>query len=180
MPIEEYKKEKCTADHNVNIKVVSLQCDAAGAGLFGMTPEDVARGCADKVEENCGDCGEYTMTCTGNLDIADGRISLRYSEPPVDGEDGCDTEISYSVDDPGCVTVTRSGGVSASFVLRERSRNISVYSTPFGPIEMCVWARRVSNTMTQDGGTISMDYTVELKGLTAQRTRITVSAEMIK
>lgn len=172
MPIEEYTKAS-NAKENVNISVVSRQCDAAGAGLFGTGNERTDMFCDDAEES------EYAMDCRGTLEIRGGRLYLSYSEPQTDGEDVCDTEISFDIADPDCVTVTRSGGVSASFVLRAGSRGISVYKTPFGPIEMCVLAKKISNTMNINGGVISMDYTVELKGMTAQRTRITVSAEPI-
>jgi hypothetical protein len=35
---------------------------------------------------------------------------------------------------------------------------------------MCIYAKKVENTITSEGGTLSLDYAVELKGLTAQRT----------
>lgn len=171
MPIEEYEDVK-EAEGNVNISVVSRQCDAAGLGIFGAAEND--GDISGDTEES-----EYVMNCRGNLALREGRLYLCYTEPEIEGEETCHTEISFLPDEPGCVTVTRSGGVSASFVLSEGARGISVYNTPFGPIEMCVWAKKISNTVSESGGTLSMDYTVELKGLTAQRTQITVSAELI-
>lgn len=169
MPIKEYTNTQKN-DGNMNINVISRQCDAAG-GLFGAGDPDADMHLDDAAES------EYIMDCRGTLEIRGGRLYLSYSEPQAEGEDPCDTEISFDVNDPECVTVTRSGGVSASFVLCAGSRGISVYKTPFGPIEMCVWTKKISNTMNINGGVLSMDYTVELKGMTAQRTRITVSAE---
>lgn len=169
MPIKEYTSTECSED-NVNISVVSRQCDTAGTGLFGNDDSDIFAGDAED--------SEYVMSCTGTLSLREGRLYLSYTEPPMEGEDVCNTEISFNICEPECVTITRSGGVSASFVLKEGSRSISVYKTPFGPIEMCVWAKKVDNTMSAEGGSVTMDYTVELKGMTAQHTRITVSAEL--
>lgn len=170
MPMKEYTNSQKN-DGNMNINVISRQCDAAGAGLFGTDNAGADMFCDDAEES------EYVMDCRGTLEIRGGRLYLSYSEPQAEDEEAYDTEISFDVDDPDCVTVTRSGGVLASFVLRAGSRGISVYKTPFGPIEMCVLTKKISNTMNTNGGVISMDYTVELKGMTAQRTQITISAE---
>lgn len=174
MPIEEYAAVS-PQQSNADITVVSRQCDAAGAELFSISENAPCIPEADirSISED----SEYTMRCRGTLSAADSRIFLRYREPPTEDGDVCDTEISFDISAPDCVTVTRSGSVSASFVIHEGARSISVYSTPFGPLEMCVWAKKVQNSMTADGGSITMDYTVELKGMTAQRTRLTVSAE---
>lgn len=173
MPIEEYALKGPQGD--TDITVVSRQCDAAGAELFG-TDESAPRLPDADIHTLC-DSNEYTMSCRGTLHAARGRIFLRYNEPPDEDGGICETEISFAPDAPDCVTVTRSGSVSASFVIQEGSRSISVYTTPFGPLEMCVWAKKVKNSMTENGGSITMDYTVEFKGMTAQRTRLTVRAE---
>lgn len=173
MPIEEYKKESGAPENNAVIKVVSCQkntidADPETADLGG----NIAAGFSDEA-----DGGEYSMTCEGMIKSADGRISLTYTEPPFEDEEPSFMDISFAVSDPECITVTRDGEVKTSFVIMSKRRSMSVYSTPFGPLEMCVYGKKVTNTMTDGGGCIEMDYTVELKGMTAQRTHIKITAE---
>ena len=56
----------------------------------------------------------------------------------------------------------------------------SVYATPFGEIDMCTYGKRVENALSTDGGTLILDYAVELRGLTAQRTKMEVKVKELK
>ena len=65
------------------------------------------------------------------------------------------------------MTVERCGPLSSVFVISKGERLFSVYSTPYGNLDMCIYAKKVENTLSLDGGTLILDYAVELKGLTA-------------
>ena len=64
--------------------------------------------------------------------------------------------------------------------MEEGKRQYSVYKTPFGNLEMCVYAKRVDNSISENGGTLILDYAVELKGMTAQRTKMRVDVKVNK
>lgn len=178
MPIVEYETTDKVGAGNVRVSVTSRQCDTAGAGLFKSADgadADFFEAAKDGVEES-----EYTMECDGLLTEDSGRLCLLYTEPPAEDGEKCQTEITFEADSPNCVTINRTGEARTSFVVKEATRTVSVYNTPFGPLEMCIWAKKVSNSIGTDGGVLTMDYTVELKGLTAQRTKMCVSVRRRK
>ena len=87
------------------------------------------------------------------------------------------TSVSFDNNEKGIVSIIRYGQMSHSFVIEEGVRHYSVYRTPYGPLEMCVRGIKVVNNMTENGGSIALDYAVELKGMTAQRTKMTFNVK---
>lgn len=158
---------------NVIIEITASQRDMADISLF-ENRNTVSE--AESIQE----AESYTMNCIGTLTGEDGRVYLRYCEPGDKDSAGASAEISFLENEPDCITVQRTGESSSAFVIKEATRHMSVYGTPYGPIEMCVFARKVRNSITaESGGELEMDYTVELRGLTAQRTKMTVKAKQL-
>ena len=101
---------------------------------------------------------------------ADGRISLSYDETELTGMEGSTTTVSFTEEDPKTVTMLRFGSVTTTLVFEEARRHICVYETPIMPFEICIYARRVENTLTMDGGDMLLDYLIEIHGAKAERT----------
>lgn len=179
MPISEYEKDERESPCGtpVIVKIHSTQRDMTGTGFFGEaamrgdTLDDMLEDAEERNEET--EPGTYELTTEGYL-FSGERISVSYKEAELSEDGECITEISFQKDDPGCITITRSGSLSAAFVIEEGKRQYSVYNTPYGALEMCVYARRVENSVSESGGALLLDYAVELKGMTAQRTKMRV------
>ena len=172
MPIEEYTKEEMPAvGKRVIVEMTSTQNDMTGVGFF-----TVKKGSPDKLLSDAPNAekNEYSLVSEGILEEQDGRIILSYEENAIEGITGCTTVISFDKKAPECVTVERRGPLASLFVISKGERLFSVYQTPYGALDMCIYAKKVENTITSEGGTLSLDYAVELKGLTAQRTRMEV------
>ena len=158
----------------VIIKIQSTQRDMIGASLFsdalinGADAEDILED-ADFFSED----GTYELTTGGEFDFSE-KVTVRYREDALSEDGECMTEISFSPDDPKSITVTRTGAQMSIFLIEEGKRQISVYKTPYGPLEMCTYARRVDNKISDEGGTLILDYAVELRGMTAQKTKMKV------
>ena len=79
--------------------------------------------------------------------------------------------MSFDPSVPGLVTVSKTGMVSTLMTIEEGRRHGCVYRTPFMDFEMRLHAVRVVNTVTaESGGTIRMDYALEIRGAAAHRT----------
>ena len=100
----------------------------------------------------------------------DGRISLSYDETELTGMEGSTTTVTFAEDDPGTVTMLRFGSVTTTLVFEQERRHICVYETPIMPFEICIYARRVQNDLTMDGGSMLLDYLIEIHGAKAERT----------
>lgn len=101
---------------------------------------------------------------------ADGRISLSYDETELTGMEGSTTTVTFAESDPETVTMLRYGSVTTTLVFEQEQRHICVYETPIMPFEICIYARRVENGLTMDGGSMLLDYLIEIHGAKAERT----------
>ncbi len=118
----------------------------------------------------------YEMTSEGEISLSNGRVDIRYPEgseslPPWI------TSVSFDKNEKGIISIIRYGQMSHSFVIQQGVRHYSVYTTPYGPLEMCIRGIKVINEMTEEGGKLTLDYAVELKGMTAQRKKMTVKVK---
>lgn len=172
MPIEEYDTlSPDSGAQRVLVEMKSTQSDMTGAGLFSFENGDVSKLFAkDTADEN----NTYSLVTEGLLTKEGSRILISYEEEAIRGVEGCSTVISFDSTMPECVTVERRGRLSSSFVISRGERLFSVYETPYGLLDMCIYAKKVENTVTDGEGSLILDYAVELKGLTAQRTRMEV------
>lgn len=175
MPEYEYgNTEEKEVPGEVEITLTSVISGMSDISIFGEDDGGADTEMSITEEENC----TYTMTGSGTLTEEDGRVYLRYSEAPDDEGNIAKTEISFLKSEPDCVCITRSGEASASFVIKRGVRQTSAYNTPFGTLEMCTLAKKVQNGLcAESGGTLELDYAVELRGLTAQRTKMILRAE---
>lgn len=180
MPIKEYETtgSASISGKRVLVEMKSTQNDMTGVGFFTVKNEKLSPDglLCDAVG---GETNEYTLASEGVLEILDGRICLSYEETAIEGVEGCTTVISFEEGMPDCVTVERRGPLSSLFVISKGERLFSVYSTPYGAIDMCIYAKKVENRLTMDGGALCLDYAVELRGLTAQRTKMEVKVTVL-
>ena len=178
-PIEEYEKTGISPlrGKEVLVEMTSTQCDMTGVGFFtvrrDLPPERV-------LKEIGGENNQYSLVSEGYLDLEEGRLTLSYEETAIEGVEGCYSYISFDLSDPDCITVERRGSIESSFVITKGQRMYSVYSTPFGNIDMCTYGKRVENELSENGGTLLLEYAVELRGLTAQRTKMEVKVKELK
>ncbi len=179
-PIAEYENTNIQkkAGKTVLVEMTSTQCDMTGVGFFTVK-QDISPDKALKDREG-GEENRYALASEGLLNIENGRLTLSYEETVIEGVEGCTSYISFDLSAPQCVTVERRGSMSSSFVISRGERMFSVYSTPFGDIDMCIYAKKVENSLTEEGGTLVLDYAVELRGLTAQRTKMEVKVKELK
>ncbi len=125
-----------------------------------------------------GNAGEVdTTTLNTECTIADkgSRIEIEYEESEITGLEGSTTKIFFDKENRGLVSILREGTVSTALVFEEGQRHHCVYETPYFPIELCVKTLELDNTLSFDGGSFHAAYLVEMNGLLAEKTEITVT-----
>ncbi len=133
-------------------------------------------------EENGGDTfsdGENgeTTTLTTDCTVADkgSRIEIEYEESEITGLEGSRTKVFFDKNNPSLVSILREGAVSTALVFEEGRRHLCVYETPYFPIELCVSTLSLENTLSYNGGSMHAEYLVEMNGVLAEKTIITIS-----
>ncbi|MGN1408940.1 MAG: DUF1934 family protein [Eubacteriales bacterium] len=117
----------------------------------------------------------FEFCTTGGMKTECGVITISYAEGP-----DCAAEIIYDTGKPDMVTIHRSGGIMNTLVLEKGKRHISIYKTPIMPFEAASFAKNVESNLTfEDGGEITLDYLIELRGTDLQRTKMVIRAEIM-
>ena len=125
----------------------------------------------NEIEEVCADVYEYSAE--GELTVDEGTYTIRYNEPESVGMDNCETSIIVSEDSKETVTMSRTGSVSMAcrFDSKDR-RQLCCYETSVIPVEFFIQTRKVYHNIKSDGGSILLDYCIEIRGVNAERTKM--------
>lgn len=102
---------------------------------------------------------QITLMTEGTLTADAGRYELRYEETEVTGMAGTTTVILIEGER---VTLMRMGEICSQMVFEQGRRHHSVYSTPYGNLEVGVSTRSLSNSIGENGGRLDIDYSMEL------------------
>ena len=88
-----------------------------------------------------------------------GVYTLSYQESELTGLEGTLTTIQV---DGGQVTLMRVGEFNSQLVFQEGRRHLSMYNTPYGTMAIGVNTRHLLAELTDQGGDIEVDYSVEV------------------
>ncbi len=118
-----------------------------------------------------------TTTLTTDCTVAEkgSRIEIEYEESEITGLEGSKTKVFFDKKTPSLVSILREGNVSTALVFEEGRRHLCVYETPYFPIELCVNTLSLENTLNYNGGSMKAEYLVEMNGVLAEKTIITIS-----
>ena len=104
------------------------------------------------------------LVTEGKLAVQDGALCLSYEESELTGMEGTTTVFQV---EPEEVTLLRLGSVQSEMVFEEGRRHMSLYSTPYGNMEIGVRARRLNSTLELTGGRLEIDYDIEINHMLA-------------
>ena len=104
------------------------------------------------------------LVTEGKLAVQDGALRLSYEESELTGMEGTTTVFQV---EPEKVTLLRLGSVQSEMVFEEGRRHMSLYSTPYGNMEIGVRARRLNSTLELTGGRLEIDYDSEINHMLA-------------
>ena len=105
--------------------------------------------------------------------VTEGRLArdgesytLSYQESELTGLEGTLTTIQV---DGEQVTLMRVGEFNSQLVFQEGRRHLSMYNTPYGAMTIGVNTRHLLARLTDQGGDIEVDYSVEVDHALAGR-----------
>lgn len=127
-------------------------------------------------ESETAEASELEMSTEGVIRVTDGRIEIEYFETELTGMEGSCTCVSFERDNPGIVSMIRTGSVTTALVFEEGKRHICAYNTDIMAFELCVKTSEVRNDMTELGGELELDYCIEFRGASTEHTHIRLTA----
>ena len=105
------------------------------------------------------DSDNIELVTEGKLEDAEGALRLSYQESELTGMEGTTTVFHV---EPERVTLLRMGNVSSEMGFEEGRRHMSLYSTPYGSMEVGILARKLRSTLDQNGGKLEINYDIEI------------------
>lgn len=150
----------------VRLQIITERREAEGSLFEGDTP--TLRAPAHIPED---DVERLEITAEANYHDDGTRISITYHESEMTGMAGAVTSISFNKNDTGLVSMLRHGTVKTAMVFETGKRHLCVYETPVMPFEVCILTSKVINAIESEG-TLTLDYTVELRGAVAEQTHL--------
>ena len=121
------------------------------------TQTDIESGEQDSVE----------VTVRGTLCGEGGDYVLNFDEIFAEG---MQSHTVLTVQHGSCVSIVRSGDVITELQLELGKRHICLYSTPYGDMNIGIYAKEINSDMTAEGGTLRLEYTIDYNGaLTARK-----------
>ena len=86
-------------------------------------------------------------------------FTLSYQESEVTGMEGTLTTFQVEKD---CITLMRVGEFNSQMVFQEGRRHLSMYETPYGAMSLGVNTRKMRAHLDEQGGSIEIDYSIEI------------------
>ena len=148
----------------VRIRIVTDRTDAA-TGLFDKSAVFDTQSSENEHSE---------MTVVGRYHDDGIRVAISYDESELSGMEGSRATVSYQKNEPGVITMLRTGSVKTALLFEKGRCHECVYQTPIAPFDVCVQTDDVKNSL-EGVGVLYLDYTVELKGAQPQRTKMTLT-----
>ncbi len=116
------------------------------------------------------------FTTDGHYFYEDDVGCLSYEESDVTGLAGTRTSLFVM---PDQVVVDREGTVTSRMVFREGLKSAFQYATPFGSATMGINTRRIARNMSEGGGSVEIDYVVDMEHVVASRNKFQITVKEI-
>lgn len=116
------------------------------------------------------------ITGEGCLEIKNGRLVITYDE---DALIGGNVKAKLSVLNSNTLVLDRSGDISTRMIIEKGVRHNCNYNTPYGAFTMGFFGTSMENTMTEQGGVISMCYTVDRNSTLLSENKIEITVKRL-
>lgn len=105
------------------------------------------------------------LMTTGELKNTPSGAILRYQESQTDDSDGSVmTQDIILMMQPGRVSMNRLGDFGTSMVFVKDRRFEGVYRTPYGEMDMALYATQVDVYLEEDRGSVYLEYQLDFAG----------------
>ena len=159
------------------MKIRSLRYDVEESFFSSLSDETSANDVDMDVTESLAAFDEedtIELSTEGVMNIDEKSVELVYEESEITGMEGSTTTVHFDLDNPGFVTIYRSGTVSTTLAFERGKRHHCAYNTPIMPFEICVRTIKVENNILESGN-LKLDYVIEIRGAKAERTKFELS-----
>ena len=99
------------------------------------------------------------LITAGRLYRRNGKYFISYEESELTGMEG--TRTTLKLEDRQ-ITMTRTGTHPAQMLFAEHKKHVGLYQTEIGTMTVATHTSHLVNTIGENGGSLAIDYTVEI------------------
>lgn len=88
-----------------------------------------------------------------------GKYYICYDETALTGLDGTRTTVKM---DGSTVSMIRTGAYPSELLFAKDQRHVGLYETDYGALTISTHTDRLENTIGENGGELSIEYTIEV------------------
>lgn len=91
----------------------------------------------------------------------DNQYMAVYDESEISGMEGTKTTLKIG---DNSLSIIRRGTTNSNLVFRKGVNDVSIYSTPFGSLEVMIKPTKVDIDVNEKGGKVQLEYRMEAAG----------------
>ena len=107
----------------------------------------------------------------------DGSLSVYYADPYISGVAGSSTTFAFYPS--GLATLTSTGQWTSCLAFEKEKRLLCDYGAAGGVYSVTLHTHRLENDLTLDGGSVLVDYSVEIHGSVSEHNILELSVESV-
>ncbi len=104
-----------------------------------------------------------------------GALYLTYDESELSGI--ANNKVILKIKDNDYVKMNRFGEFEAEMFFKEKKRDVSIYSTPYGEFRVEILTDKIDIDVNEKAGKIYVEYTVSISGSSEVKNKLTISYE---
>jgi len=113
----------------------------------------------------------------GTMTGRNGKFAISYEETELTGVKG--TTTTFLVFNPKRIVLSREGTIRSRMVFEEDVKNEALYDLGFGSLLISICARKIDVHLSEEGGSLLIDYTVEVEQSMSSRNTYEIHVEPI-
>ena len=114
----------------------------------------------------------------GTMTGRNGKFAISYTETELTGTPG--VVSTFLVLNPHRVVLTRDGAIKSRMVFVEGVKDESIYDLGFGSLLLGVQTRKIEVELSETGGRLFIDYSVEVEQSQTSRNSYEILVEPLK
>ncbi len=112
------------------------------------------------------------LTTSGEFEVTENGCKIVYNETDEELAN-CVTTLDVEASDK--ISMTRSGKYNTEMIIEKERRHSCYYATPYGELLMGIYAKKIENKVTENGGTLDFSYTIDFNNVTASENELSVT-----
>ena len=117
------------------------------------------------------------LTTVGQMAFKNGKYYLFYNDNELPGQNGVKTTLK--ADGNRLVVMNRSGMLESRLIIEKGRRSKCFYATEYGQLVLGIFGESITNTLTDNGGSLNMCYTIDVDNGLLSRNKVEITVREV-